>query len=103
MATDSFYMEVHCVCPESLDVHSNLKLQRKKQMYSMRRIGAALRQLAKSPWKEAKILYDFLLYQLGRKPMGRQKQQIDIKPTTAKRPSNKKLLKVTTKDCPPPK
>ena len=31
MGTDSFYMEVHCVCPESLDVNSNWKLQRKKQ------------------------------------------------------------------------
>ena len=68
----------------------------------MRRIGATLRQLAKSPWAEAKILFDFLLYQLGRKPMT-MKRQVDIKPTTVKKPRNKKFLKVTTKECPPPK
>lgn len=65
----------------------------------MRRIGATLRQLAKSPWKQAKPLQDWLLYQLGRKPMRPQKRQ-DSKPTV-KRPNKK--FKVTVAECPPPK
>jgi len=98
MATKALYMEVHCVSPLSV-LPANIKLSRKKQIYHMSRLGNMLRQLASSNWKQAKPLKDWLLHQLGRKPMCPGKPQPVSKPQLKK--PNKKL-KVTLQQCPPP-